>query len=94
VPAVGWDERSLVAEPGEGVLVVAGEVLAVGLVAAVVVVGAGVGVIGVMGHHGPGDRQQGVPRWRSGSSPNEASWLLSRQLVYAVVAACAVLDHG
>jgi hypothetical protein len=60
MPAVGCEEHYLAAEPAEGVLMVAGEVLPVALVATVVVVGARVGVAGVVGHHGPGDRQQGV----------------------------------
>ena len=38
----------------------AGQVLAVALVAPVVVVGTGVEVIAVVAHHGPGNGQQGV----------------------------------
>ena len=56
----GGDEGYLVAEPGEGLLVVADEVVVVALVAVVVVVLAGLGVVLVIPHDCPGDAGQGV----------------------------------
>jgi hypothetical protein len=56
----------LVAEPGQGLLVVAGQVLVVAAVAQIVIVGARFGVVSVVLHHGPGDRQQGVRDSNSG----------------------------
>ena len=56
----GRDEGYLVAEPGEGLLVVADEVVVVALVTLVVVVLAGFGVVLVVLHDCPGDACQGA----------------------------------
>src|SRR6266699_461501 len=55
----GRDQGDLAAEPGQGLLVVSDQVLAVALVALVVVVLAGVGVVLAAGHDRPGDAGQG-----------------------------------
>ncbi len=62
-------ECDLVAEPGQGLLVVADEVVAVAGVAAVVVVGSGFVVAAVVAHYRPGDAYRGV----CGSSSRGAS---------------------
>jgi hypothetical protein len=54
----GRDQGDLAAEPGQGLLVVTDQVLAVALVTLVVVVLAGVGVVLAAGHDGPGDADQ------------------------------------
>ena len=51
----GRGQGDLVAEPGEGLLVVADEMLVVALVPLVVVVGASLGVVAVVFHDRPGD---------------------------------------
>src|SRR5436189_3314580 len=56
----GRDEGDLAAEPGQGLLVVADQVLAVALVTLVVVVLAGVGVVLAAGHDRPGYADQGM----------------------------------
>src|SRR5262249_6550441 len=59
--AVPWrDQGDVAAEPGQGLLVVTDQVLAVALVTLVVVVLAGVGVVLAAGHDRPGDADQGV----------------------------------
>jgi len=56
----GRDEGDLVAEPGQGLLVVADEVLAVAAVPLLVVVLAGLGVVLAAAEDSPGDADQGA----------------------------------
>src|SRR5580704_16498842 len=56
----GWSEGDLAAEPGQGLLVVADEVLAVAAVPLLVVVLAGLGVVLAAAQDRPGDADQGV----------------------------------
>src|SRR5262249_56237351 len=56
----GPGQGDLVAEPGQGLLVVAGEVLAVAVITLLVVLLAGLGVVFVVFQDGPGDADQGV----------------------------------
>jgi hypothetical protein len=56
----GRDEGELAAEPGQGLLVVRDQVLAVAVVPLVVVVLAGVGVVLAAGHDRPGGADQGT----------------------------------
>jgi len=56
----GRDESDLVAEPGQGLLVVADEVLAVAAIPLLVVVLAGVGIVLSAAEDRPGNADQGV----------------------------------
>ena len=56
----GRNEGDLVTEPGEGLLVVPHDMVAVSLIDSLVVVLAGFSVILVVLHHAPGDTRQGV----------------------------------
>ena len=54
----GWDQGDLVTEPGEGLLMVLDEVLVIALVALVVVVRAGFGVVAAAAIYGSGSGQE------------------------------------